>query len=55
MSAAWKADYANCRALRGAMFWELSGDDPAGSLLTGLSTRLRNASSTCRNAWLPFL
>jgi chitinase len=53
ISAAWKADYANCRGLRGAMFWELSGDDPAGSLLTGLVTQLRNASSTCRNAWLP--
>ena len=25
------------------MFWELSGDDPSGSLLTGMSTQLRNA------------
>ena len=50
-SASWKADYANCRGLRGTMFWELSGDSPTGSLLTGLSTQLRNASSTCHSAW----
>jgi len=47
------ADYANCRGLRGTMFWELSGDSPTGALLTGLSTQLRNANSTCHNAWLP--
>ena len=52
-SASWKADYANCRGLRGTMFWELSGDSPTGSLLTGMSTQLRNATSTCRSAWLP--
>jgi GH18 family chitinase len=52
-SASWKADYANCRGLRGTMFWELSGDGPTGSLLTGMSAQLRNASSTCRDAWLP--
>jgi chitinase len=50
-SASWKADYANCRGLRGTMFWELSGDGPTGSLLTGLSTQLRNASSSCHSAW----
>ena len=52
-SAAWKADYANCRGLRGAMFWELSGDDPARSLLSALSTRFTLPGSTCREAWLP--
>jgi len=53
-SAKWKADYANCRGLRGMMFWELSGDDyPTGSLLTAMSDQLRSASSACRNAWLP--
>ena len=31
VSASWKADYANCRGLRGMMLWELSGDDPTGS------------------------
>ncbi len=52
-SASWKADYANCRGLRGMMFWELSGDGPTGALLTGMSTQLRNANSTCHSAWLP--
>ena len=52
-SASWKADYANCRGLRGMMFWELSGDDPTGSLLTGMSTRLRNAGPACHDVWLP--
>jgi chitinase len=52
-SASWKADYANCRGLRGMMIWELSGDDSKGSLLTGMSGQLRNANSTCHNAWLP--
>ena len=52
-SASWKADYANCRGLRGTMFWELSGDGPTGALLTGMSTQLRNSSSTCHSAWLP--
>jgi hypothetical protein len=52
-SASWKADYANCRGLRGMMIWELSGDDPKGSLLAGMSTRLRNDNSTCHNVWLP--
>jgi chitinase len=53
VSAAWKADYANCRGLRGVMFWELSGDEPKGSLLTGMATRLRSDGSTCRSTWLP--
>jgi hypothetical protein len=35
------------------MFWELSGDDPTGSLLTALSARLRSASSACHDVWLP--
>lgn len=52
-SASWKADYANCRGLRGMMIWELSGDDPKGSLLAGMSARLRNDNSTCHDAWLP--
>ena len=47
-SAAWKADYANCRGLRGAMFWELSGDDAAGTLLTALSDQLSNAGLSCQ-------
>jgi chitinase len=53
VSAAWKADYANCRGLRGVMFWELSGDEPKGSLLSAMVARLRSASSTCRDAWVP--
>ena len=52
-SASRKADYANCRGLRGMMIWELSGDDPDGSLLNGMSAQLRNASSACHAAWLP--
>jgi chitinase len=52
-SASWKADYANCRGLRGMMLWELSGDDPDGSLLTEMSTRLRHPDSPCHDAWLP--
>jgi chitinase len=51
ISAEWKADYANCNGLRGVMFWELSGDDPAGTLLEALATRLGHASSGCRDAW----
>ena len=43
-SASWKADYANSRGLRGVMFWELSGDDPAGTLLKALADSLRPAS-----------
>ena len=50
-SASWKADYANCRELRGVMFWELSGDDATGSLLAALGSRLRNSGSTCHAAW----
>jgi chitinase len=52
-SAGWKADYANCRGLRGVMFWELSGDDPGGTLLGGLHRQLRDSASGCREAWLP--
>lgn len=52
-SAGWKADYANCRGLRGVMFWELSGDDPGGTLLGALQTRLRHPDSGCRTAWPP--
>jgi len=52
-SAGWKADYANCRTLRGVMFWELSGDDRAGTLLDALARRLRDAASGCRTAWPP--
>jgi len=52
-SAPWKADYANCRGLRGMMIWELSGDDSNGSLLTGMSTQLRNDNSACHSVWLP--
>ena len=43
-SAGWKADYANCRGLRGVMFWELSGDDPASTLLDALAGQLRTAA-----------
>jgi chitinase len=46
-SAGWKADYAKCRGLRGMMFWELSGDDTTGSLLTAMSGQLRSAGSGC--------
>ena len=53
LSASRKGDYANCRGLRGMMFWELSGDDPTGSLLTAMSTQLRSASSACHDVWLP--
>jgi chitinase len=42
-SAGWKANYANSRGLRGAMTWELSGDDPAGSLLKALRGRFAGA------------
>lgn len=53
-SAGWKADYANCRGLRGVMFWELSGDDPNGTLLNSMSTQLRNtAGPACNAAWTP--
>jgi chitinase len=52
-SARWKADYANCRGLRGMMFWELSGDDPTGSLLTAMSSQLRNPGLTCHEMWPP--
>jgi GH18 family chitinase len=55
VSAGWKADYANCRGLRGVMFWELSGDEPKGSLLTGMATQLRSDGSSCHDAWLPLL
>ena len=55
-SARWKADYANCRGLRGMMFWELSGDDyPTGSLLTAMSGRLTSDGSDCHDVWLPLL
>lgn len=53
LSASRKADYANCRGLRGMMFWELSGDDLTGSLLTAMSAQLRSASSACHDVWLP--
>ena len=52
-SAAWKADYANCRSLRGVMFWELSGDDSKGTLLEALRGRLRSAESVCHADWPP--
>jgi chitinase len=51
VSASWKADYANCRGLRGVMFWELSGDDPQGGLLTSMSSRLKSGDAGCRAAW----
>jgi chitinase len=50
-SASWKADYANCRGLRGVMFWELSGDDSNGTLLAALDTRLRDPNSACHASW----
>jgi chitinase len=49
-SAAWKADYANCKQLRGVMFWELSGDDPSGTLLGALADRLGTGPSSCPEA-----
>jgi chitinase len=49
-SAGWKADYANCRGLRGVMFWELSGDDPSATLLDSLHGKLETASPIC-DAW----
>lgn len=49
-SAGWKADYANQECLRGVMFWELSGDDPAGTLVGALTNRLAAGSSTCPEA-----
>jgi chitinase len=36
-----KAAYVRSSGLGGIMFWELSGDDPAGSLLTAISEGLR--------------
>lgn len=53
VSASWKADYANCRLLRGMMFWELSGDDPAGSLLGAMSNQLSSSNPACHQVWLP--
>ena len=50
-SARWKADYANCRGLRGVMFWELSGDDSNGTLLEALETQLRGPNSACHATW----
>jgi chitinase len=50
-SAGWKADYANCRSLRGVMFWELSGDDPVGTLLKALADQLREDGSGCHEVW----
>jgi len=35
------------------MIWELSGDDSNGSLLTGMSTQLRNDNSGLHSVWLP--
>ena len=35
------------------MLWELSGDDPAGSLLAGMSDQLRSTSSACHEVWPP--
>jgi chitinase len=54
ISAKWKAYYANCRGLRGVMFWELSGDDAAGSLLGALSKQLTDTTVTC-HGWPPEL
>jgi len=51
VSAGWKADYANCRGLRGVMFWELSGDDPYATLLDALHQRLADPNSTCHKVW----
>jgi chitinase len=39
-SLGWKADYVNGKAMRGMMFWELSGDAPDGRLLNALRSRL---------------
>ncbi|WP_224244175.1 glycosyl hydrolase family 18 protein [Hyalangium gracile] len=35
-----KGDYINTQNLGGAMIWELSGDDPQGSLVTALKNKL---------------
>jgi chitinase len=50
-SAGWKADYANCRGLRGVMFWELSGDDPSSTLLKSLANRATDEQSGCHDVW----
>jgi len=39
-SIGWKAGYVGDRALRGVMFWELSGDTPDAELLDALRTNL---------------
>jgi len=39
-SIGWKAGYVGDRALRGVMFWELSGDTPDAELLNALRTSL---------------
>jgi len=52
-SAGWKADYANCRGLRGVMFWELSGDDTNATLLGALAGRLLTTTTTECHDW-PF-
>ena len=46
-SVGWKADYATRQQLRGAMFWELSGDDPAGTLLKALRGRFSDTMDAC--------
>jgi len=51
-SAGWKADYANCRGLRGVMFWELSGDDPRSTLLNALADQLGKMEYSC-HGWSP--
>ncbi|MCU0727211.1 MAG: glycosyl hydrolase family 18 protein [Planctomycetes bacterium] len=40
VSAAAKMDYVVAKGLGGAMFWELSGDDPAGTLLAAIADGL---------------
>jgi len=52
-STGWKADYANCRGLRGVMFWELSGDDPNSTLLDALARQLHTAEPFDCHDW-PF-
>ena len=43
-SAGNKGAYARSTVLRGVMFWELSGDDPAGSLITALYNGLTGSA-----------
>jgi chitinase len=52
-SVGWKADYANCRGLRGVMFWELSGDDPNSTLLDALTGQLRTTNAPDCHGWPP--